>query len=358
MTASDNRPALNILRGLASVVVVFYHFRYFSDFPWFEEAPWVRFGFMGVDFFFILSGLIISHVYLKPMEHYRESYAHFLYLRIARIFPVHFLLMAAMLAVSVFGNTDLGTMADWFSLTFLFRQFLMPDGYAWNTPAWSVSAEMFAYAVVFPIIVYVVRGRERAFVGLFLVVIGIVVMMMLYTFMGTLNVTNGAGPLLRVTGCFLIGAGLHCLLAQQNCAKVWDYAILLGLLLLVWLAEYGSQFAILACLCLVIVGAYMSSGPVSRKMSGRYGYVFGEISFSLYMCHVPLLMLFSEIAIQMNIYRGLAFCAVSLAGSIAGAWLLYTYVEVPARTALRKRWAVNVKTGGQPMQLSSGFQPK
>ncbi len=357
MTQPDNRPALNILRGFAAVIVVFYHFRYFSDFAWFEKVPWVRFGFMGVDFFFILSGLIISHVYLRSMEERHESYLHFLYLRIARIFPVHFLLMIAMLAVSVFWDISFGTMTDWFSLTFLFRQLLLPEGYAWNTPAWSVSAEMFAYAFVFPIIVHVVRRRQKALAGFLLLAVGTSVLAMLYWGAGTLNATSGVGPLLRVTGGFMIGAGLYCILAQQSAAKAWDYAIISGFMLIILLSGYGSQFAILASMCLIIVGAYMSKGPISTKMSGRYGYLFGEISFSLYMSHVPLLMLLSEIALQMNIYRGLAFCGFSLACSIAVAWGLYTYIEVPARTALRARWVTHAKPTELSVHPSSGFQP-
>lgn len=338
MDQPDNRTALNVLRGLASIVVVIYHLRYFSDFPWFEKMPWIKLGFMGVDFFFVLSGLIISHVYLQAMGDRRESYLHFLYLRIARIFPIHFLIMFAMLAVSILLNAKLGTLTDWLSLTFLYRQLLLPDGYVWNSPAWSVSAEMFAYAFIFPIIVQLAHGRDKTLAGGILALVGIGILGILYTDAGTLNATHGAGPLLRVSGCFLIGAGMHCLLVHKKIAEGWDYAIVTGAILLTFSIWLQSQFAILASICLIIAGAYLSNGRISVRMSGRYHFIFGEISFSLYMCHVPLLMLLSETAMQLGIDRGIAFCAFSLSCAVVLAWALYTYVEVPARTALRKLW--------------------
>lgn len=344
MIKSDNRSALNILRGFASIVVVFYHFRYFSDLNWFEKVPWVRLGFMGVDFFFILSGLIISHVYLKAMEDRRETYLHFLYLRFARIFPVHFLIMIVMLAAALLSNTNLGTMADWFSLTFLFRQLLLPDGYAWNTPAWSVSAEMFAYAVVFPLIIHFIRGKSAKRTGIFLVSLGAATLTFLYSANGTLNATNGIGPLLRVTGGFAIGAGLFRLLEGWAPKKSWDNLIIIGLMLLMLAVGFALQHAIIAAICVIIVGAYMSNGPISSKMSGRYGNLFGEISFALYMCHVPLLMLLSEIALQLQLERGFAFCMASLACCIVMSWVLYKYVEVPSRTYLKGLWVSHGKT--------------
>lgn len=353
MIQPDNRPALNVLRGFAAVVVVIYHFRYFSGFAWFENVAWVRFGFMGVDFFFLLSGLIISHVYLQAMEERRESYRHFLYLRIARIFPVHFLIMAVMLAAALLWNVNLGSIADWFSLTFLFRQILLPDGYVWNTPAWSVSAEMFAYAAVFPLIVHLAKGRPKILVGAVMVAAGVAVLSFLHSIAGTLNATNGTGPLMRVTGSFVIGSGLYCLLAKQPVARFWDYAIVTGMLLLVLSAQSASQPAMFASLALITLGAYMSNGPVGSVMSRPIGHLFGEVSFSLYMCHVPLLMLFSEIAVKLDIYRGVSFCAVSLACALGVSWGLYRYVEVPARSALRERWRADVDSASQPAQPSA-----
>ncbi len=58
----DYRPQLNAIRAAASIWVVVYHFRYFSDYTWFEVFS-VRKGYLGVDVFFILSGLVIARLW-------------------------------------------------------------------------------------------------------------------------------------------------------------------------------------------------------------------------------------------------------------------------------------------------------
>ena len=49
--------ALDSLRGLAALCIVFYHM---GAFGWIAGLPPFRYGWMLVDFFFILSGFVIA----------------------------------------------------------------------------------------------------------------------------------------------------------------------------------------------------------------------------------------------------------------------------------------------------------
>lgn len=58
-------------------------------------------GFVGVSFFFILSGFIIAYNYQKRMEERKVSKRQFWVARIARIYPLHVL---TLLGVALVGN--------------------------------------------------------------------------------------------------------------------------------------------------------------------------------------------------------------------------------------------------------------
>lgn len=343
----DHRPALNALRGFAALVVVAYHFRYFSPFPWFETFPALALGYLGVDFFFLLSGLVISHVYLDDFLNGRVTHSHFLFLRLSRLFPVHALLMVAMLLCAVVGGRTISGQqaADWISLTLLVRQWLLPDGYAWNSPAWSVSAELFAYAFIFPAVVAIARRRGRTAAGLYLFGLGGALLLMLAASAGNLNSVNGAGPLIRVSGGFLAGAGLYCLLSQRRPDAVWDRAIIGGAACVLLVLPLGFDITVLAALTVVTIGAYMSTGPIASRLAARPLHYFGEISFSLYLCHIPVLMVLKAAADVAGVDRGPLFCLAATAASLAMAATLYTLIEVPARSALRRWWETRRPVG-------------
>lgn len=356
VTNMSYRRALNLLRGLASLFVGFYHIRYFSDFSWFDHFPIMRYGYIGVDFFFILSGLIICHVYLqKSAGASGDFWVSFAWLRIARLFPVHLVIMLLMLisalaAPFVIENQNWLSrqdLIDWISLAFLVRQWMLPDAYVWNTPAWSVSAEFFAYLVIFPLVSLSYQHSKSTILGVVLVIIGLSLFTFLVLATNTVNNTRGAGPLIRVSAGFLLGSGLYLLLSQLINTLNWDR--ILGWLLiagfsLVALASLGAlpssriDLFIIVFLAILISATYLANGTVSKYMSRPFPFWMGEISYSFYLCHIPLMMLLSHIALSLEIERGFLFGLFCIGLSVFGAHLLYRLVEVPCRDILRKRF--------------------
>jgi peptidoglycan/LPS O-acetylase OafA/YrhL len=156
-------PALDGLRGLAAVGVVFNHLgptTWQSDQWWLAPIVWFgSVGWLGVDLFFVLSGFLITGILIEnktATNYFRAFYAH----RALRILPIYFLLLIIWtIAVPLVAPQFLASISTpgalwphWFFLTSLW----LVNGHigmAWVTPlapSWSLSIEEQFYLVWAP----------------------------------------------------------------------------------------------------------------------------------------------------------------------------------------------------------------
>jgi len=91
----ERQPGLDLLRALAIIVVVFYHAALFG----FKLPGRVdRFGWIGVDLFFVLSGCLIGGQLLGPLAHEQSiKLGRFFARRVLRIMPAYFAVLAVYL---------------------------------------------------------------------------------------------------------------------------------------------------------------------------------------------------------------------------------------------------------------------
>ncbi len=157
--------ALSGLRIVAALWVVLFHFR-----PLLAQAspslstalapPVLDAGAQGVDLFFILSGFVLTWNYLDRMG---ESWSardtlRFLWLRLARVWPVYLVTMHLAAAWIIFtlyvGHVPAEppvveslNATSWVRQVLLVQLWFQPyfDGSSWDGPAWSISAEWLAY---------------------------------------------------------------------------------------------------------------------------------------------------------------------------------------------------------------------
>jgi peptidoglycan/LPS O-acetylase OafA/YrhL len=111
-------------------------------------------GYIGVDFFFVLSGFILSYSYQNRLGHPKDSLA-FWWSRFARIYPAYLFAFTVFLPIAIYsaalaGQSRLALFTAAFQLT-LTQSWIPATALAWNTPAWSLSVEAFFYAL-FPFI--------------------------------------------------------------------------------------------------------------------------------------------------------------------------------------------------------------
>jgi peptidoglycan/LPS O-acetylase OafA/YrhL len=135
----SRQPGLDFLRAAAIGWVLLYHASLFGLAP---RDPWiVKFGWMGVDLFFALSGYLIAGQLLRPLARgQRPDYRRFLVRRLLRTLPAYFAVLAVYFLVApARDRPDL--LPLWRFLTFTQNIGLVPDPPKAFSHAWSLCVE-------------------------------------------------------------------------------------------------------------------------------------------------------------------------------------------------------------------------
>ena len=156
--------SLEAFRGIAAIMVVLFH----SSFYVTNVAnSFVAHSDLFVDFFFILSGFVMSYAYVDRIN--TIPLKSFLLLRLARLYPLHLftlLVWVPYILIQIYvyqqgigssNPTDKQNLISFF-LNLFFLQSLAPStGAGWNWPSWSVGVEFFTY-LLFYIYVYFINN--------------------------------------------------------------------------------------------------------------------------------------------------------------------------------------------------------
>jgi len=98
--AAQYVPALTGIRALAALLVLGMHTEQNVPAGLDSLLPFFARGYLGVDFFFVLSGFIITHVYFASLASpSRSAMQIFLWHRFIRLYPVHITVLAGLVAI-------------------------------------------------------------------------------------------------------------------------------------------------------------------------------------------------------------------------------------------------------------------
>ncbi|WP_303719338.1 acyltransferase family protein [Brevundimonas naejangsanensis] len=306
---------------------------------------------LGVDVFFILSGFILTHVYLQGDG--VPDYRRFLAARFARIYPAHLFILLGMLGLvllaPLFGvGLEPGRFnpAD-FAGTLLLVQAWFPREtmVLWNGPAWSLSAEWFAYLAFPAYAALALRLRARPWVIIALAAILFVALDAFYRaqFGRVLPRAEDSMGILRIVPEFLYGIGLYYLGQRWTPSpRVSVMGALATTAALLTLMQLGADDRIIVAAAgpFVLSLALLAKARVRSCLSHPVALFAGEASFALYLVHIPILMVWRNAAQAFfgwpGDYRmGMAELAAMLVLTLAAAAAIHVFVERPGRRLLR-----------------------
>jgi peptidoglycan/LPS O-acetylase OafA/YrhL len=353
-------PALTGLRTVAALWVVVYHVAGPLSGPYEGSLklvfPIFRSGWLGVDLFFVLSGFVITHSYvdrlgLRPRA---ADIGHFLWARLARVWPV-WVLVSTVFAIVLLSLGDpnradsYSAPVTWWNTVdqLLMVQLWSSDQLArtsYVVPGWSLSAEWLAY-VCFPALALLLYRLRR--LPWWLLAGGSVSAMVPFAYLCVTRGDTQDAWQLRIAAGFLAGA-LMCLAVRrvrltpriERLAAVVAVTAAGELLITCWwsAALAGVSRAGVAVLVFpVLVGALaLSREGLARALSTPLMQVGGRISYSLYLLHTTVFLIFEYVARAVpplvpggTLYRLLLPQVILL--TIPLSYLLWRYVEEPAR---------------------------
>lgn len=294
--------SLDAFRGIAAIGIVLVHLG-FSVRPWW--VPTADDLYLLVDFFFVLSGFVITHSYATRIQSGADMRV-FMLRRVGRVWPLHAAMITAMLGFEllklVTSATGLSTLLPFqagapldhvVEHLLLLDSFGLTDGLSWNVPDWSISGEVIAY-LIFGLVIYFAVPLHLAALAISLVSLAILAwlaplnMAATYDF-GALRCLAGF-----FTGCLALSLfrAMPKALTQGN-VWVWTLVELVALAsALVFLVVAGTTWLSL-CAPFVFAACVLcfssDAGLVSRGLSNAVFAFIGRISYSIYMVHFVLL---------------------------------------------------------------------
>lgn len=350
-------PALQSLRGLAAVWVVLYHLQVYLRFlgqP-LLPIPGLRFGWLGVDLFFVLSAYLLGQPYIDGRSPRWTRFVSDRFLRIAPPYYASFALTA--LGYAVFAPAVWLPSQAWASLVFL-NVFDRLWFIAINPAFWSLAVEMQFYLLL-PFLAPLFRSRRwpLALAGCVAIAVGYRALLFgmwngdethwtlqletftLPSFLGHFGlglaiarirllsqpIGSGARRLTFALGALLVLLPTWAWIPGGDTVRFsgfsWEADVLLRLLA-------AGGFAL-------IVLATASGGWVARALGWRPLEWLGAISYSLYLMHIPVQVLMLQVVDATQ--DRLGWAALAFAASVLAGWLLYRLVEAPAEVWRRKR---------------------
>lgn len=333
--SSGRVEGLDALRGLAALLVCWFHLTAFNfptppgDFYKLLRSS-AQYGWVGVEIFFVISGLVIPYALLRAGYRVRD-YPQFIIKRLVRLDPPYLASIGLIIAVFYWHARHTGTPFLIEGAPVTWGRVLLHLGYlnvffesSWLNPVFWTLAVEFQYYLIVGLIFPVLASPSRKLRLTALACLSLPCL--LFADPPPPGGLPGGGFILKFTCLFLMGA-----VTFQYMAGIIGRAEYLTLLLLFICGSVLTVGPVAA-----LGGAGAAAGAVLYRRGGRAGDFFGRVSYSLYLLHwlvgPVVLSLVASKLIDTSADSGKALALLcSLAACVASAWLLYATVERPAQ---------------------------
>jgi peptidoglycan/LPS O-acetylase OafA/YrhL len=314
---------LDIFRGIFASFIFCYHLSPFANTPLINNEFFKNLD-LFVDFFFVLSGFVISYRYQSIAS--ANELKTFFKKRLLRLYPLHFILLFIFVGIELVkhyfeGHVQINQLnnlnnnwTSFFSSLFLLNSVKLPgvNDVSWNIPSWSISAETIAYIVFGGTVISINKlflNKIKNFLYFFIIAIS-VISLVLITGNFKLTLTYDFGFLRGILGFF---TGVICFNVFIYLKKTFQdipskiFSLIESLLIILMiimicegsiLKEYGYLYEIFFFISIFIfafekgvISTYIKKPIILHKI--------GSYSYSIYMVHTLFISIFNIVFIRL-----------------------------------------------------------
>ena len=375
---ADTKPhyeLLDGLRGVAAILVLIYHI--FEGFAFAESTngegsgliTTLNHGHIAVDFFFILSGFVISYAYDDRWG--KMSLGGFFKRRLIRLHPM--LIMGAVVGMISFLLTGCQqwsgdvTPISWVMIALLLTIFMVPalpglpyevrgngEMFPLNGPMWSLFFEYIGnilYALV-------IRRLSTKLLAVLTAILGV---LHAWIFVGdlsgydsvgigwTIDTINFWGGLVRMLFPFTMGMLLaRTFKPREVKGAFWICStMLIAVFAVPYIAKSGaiSLNSLYEVVCIAVIFPFIvwlgACGKGGDNYTGRINNFLGELSDPLYIVHYPIMYIFYKWLIENRCYTlgdTLGLSALVVLSSVALAYACLKLYDEPVRKWLARKY--------------------
>ena len=315
--------SLQLIRGIASILVMTLH------------TGFTTFGWIGVDFFFVLSGFIIFHVH-----HHWIGQPHFVYhyiiKRISRIYPVYWFIAGSYLFI----HYSLGNIGDFYNSDFwgFIQSFtLLPSHPAIILTSWTLSYELLFYCLFGLLII-----SNRFF--LLLLIWFLLCFIQLLSLQYDLKIYLNGFYFNPINLEFALGIILFYIIEKDKIRIAqWNtyVFIVIGILISLWSLQQTlvHRLIIAGIPCFFILLGIICLEKYHSFKVHTWLVAIGNASYFLYLSHTIIISTFEGLLSKLLIIEGLTKNVVLLSAmllSVVVSLLAYNLVEKPLIYHFRK----------------------
>lgn len=350
--------SLDVLRGVAALSVVFWHWQHFfyvgdtpHDFdgtrqPLFNALSLIyQHGSLAVELFFCISGFVFFWLFSQAIADRKLSAGAFFLNRFSRLYPLHLVTFIGVAALQLCYSSQHSSYFVYQQNDFyhaLLNLLLIPawgfeNGWSFNAPVWSVSVEVLLYALMF----IMCLTRQTRYLILFgLIIFGYYIYPAHYK-LGSGLFTFFCGGLAFILMNMLIERiGTSCLLVLSAIVA----AVVLSV---VWFSETLNLYLLMGIGFPTLVVVLAATSCVFPSFLKPFA-ALGDISYSSYLLHFPLQILFSLVVDLFDGPRNLFYSpwmlGLFMAILIPISFACHIFFEIPMQNAIRKRYKKNEKS--------------
>ncbi len=340
VTQKHNLNLIQVLRGIASLLVVFFHATVNSQEITGKEffGGFFLFGGAGVDIFFVLSGFIITYTSLKGLGQPGKLFP-FMRRRFVRIFPAYWIIISLFLLIQILLPSFYTTHYSFMPGNFVSTYFLFPGHTMVNGVSWTLSYEIFFYLLFS--FAFLIPNKKWAFWLAMLYAVAIILIQLSgNSFENGNNWINLLTYPMNVE--FFMGV-LAAVIIPRIPQKMSVPLVIAGSILFLAAAVFfNNGFYLLPNTFnrVVIFGIpsfFIITGIVKLELTKQKAVhniflLLGESSYSLYLVHLPLLFAFIKMTAHFNIQNNFVLHLLLLSSIVIICFvslLFYKWIENP-----------------------------